>query len=101
MMPAFQRYDSMLSAYGATMGQLYYYKALEEQGVLRWIKHAGALDAHVKAWTEANSDHAPLGFILSMEGADPVLHPEQVRNPDMVADSGLSRSSFIPGWLKR
>jgi membrane dipeptidase len=79
MMPAFQRYDSMLSAYGATMGQLYYYKALEQQGVLRWIKDADALDAHVKAWTEGDSDHEPLGFILSMEGADPVLHPEQVQ----------------------
>jgi membrane dipeptidase len=79
LMPAFQRYDSMVSAYGATMGQLWYYRALEEQGLLRWIKDAAALDAHVKAWTEGNSDHQPLGFILSMEGADPVLHPEQVQ----------------------
>ncbi len=80
MMPAFQRYDNMNVAYAATMGQLYYYKALEEQGVLRWIKDAAALDAHIKAWTEGNGDHEPLGFILSMEGADPVLHPEQVQD---------------------
>src|SRR6516162_4552391 len=71
MMPAFQRYDSMVSAYGATMGQLHYYRALEQQGLLRWIKDATALDAHVKAWTSPNSDREPLGFILSMEGADP------------------------------
>ena len=37
------------------------------------------VDAHVKAWTEGDSEHEPLGFILSMEGADPVLHPEQVQ----------------------
>src|SRR4029077_10920612 len=79
LMPAFQRYDSMVSAYGATMGQLWYYRALEEQGVLRWIKDGAALDAHVQAGTSGNSDHEPLGFILSMEGADPVLHPEQVQ----------------------
>jgi membrane dipeptidase len=79
MMPAFQRYGSMSSAYAAAMGQLYYYKALEQQGLLRWIKDAAGLDRHVKAWTEGNSEHEPLGFILSMEGADPVLHPEQVQ----------------------
>jgi membrane dipeptidase len=69
----------MVSSYGAVMGQLYYYRALEQQGLLRWIKDAAALDAHVKAWTEGNADREPLGFILSMEGADPVLHPEQVQ----------------------
>jgi membrane dipeptidase len=78
MMPAFQRYDSMVSAYGAVMGQMCYYRALEEQGLLRWIKDAATLDAHVKAWTEGRGENEPLGFILSMEGADPVLHPEQV-----------------------
>jgi membrane dipeptidase len=78
MMPAFQRYDNMNVAYAATMGQLHYYKALEEQGVLRWIKNSGTLVEHVKAWTEGNADHEPLGFILSMEGADPVLSPEQL-----------------------
>jgi membrane dipeptidase len=79
LMPAFSRYDTMDAAYAATMGQLYYYQALVEQGHLRWIKDAASLDAHVRAWTEGNADKEPLGFILSMEGADPVLYPEQVQ----------------------
>jgi membrane dipeptidase len=79
LMPAFQRYDSMVSAYGATMGQLAYYRALEERGVLRFIKDAKSLLNHVRAWTEGNAEREPLGFILSMEGADPVLAPEQVQ----------------------
>lgn len=77
MMPAFQRYDNMDAAYGATMGQLAYYQALTEQGYLRWIKDAAGLKAHVADWL-AGKD-APLGFILSMEGADPILYPEQVQ----------------------
>src|SRR4051812_33509045 len=48
MMPAFSRYDNMDAAYAATMGQLYYYRALEEQGHLRWIKDAAALEHHVR-----------------------------------------------------
>ncbi len=79
LMPAFQRYDSMLHAYAAGMGQIAYYRALEEQGVLRWIKDAATLEAHVRAWTEGRGEQEPLGFILSMEGADPVLAPEQVQ----------------------
>ncbi|MFO0880147.1 MAG: membrane dipeptidase [Gemmataceae bacterium] len=79
MMPAFSRYETMDAAYAATMGQLYYYRALEQQGYLRWIKDAAALDQHVRVWLEGDASVAPLGFILSMEGADPVLFPEQVQ----------------------
>jgi membrane dipeptidase len=78
MMPAFSRYDSMDCAYAATMGQLFYYQALVEQGQLRWIKDAAALESHVRAWTEGSADKEPLGFILSMEGADPILSPADV-----------------------
>jgi membrane dipeptidase len=77
LMPAIQRYEHMEAAYAAAHGQMAYYRSLERRGVLRWIKDAPALDAHVRAW-EADADKQPLGFILSMEGADSVLSPEQV-----------------------
>src|SRR5690348_13988231 len=76
LMPAVQRYERMEAAYAAAHGQMAYYRILEQQGVLRWIKDVPSLDAHVRAWN-ANPDSEPLGFILSMEGADPVLSPEQ------------------------
>lgn len=77
-MPPIQRFMSMEAAYGAAHGQLAYYRALEQQGLLRWIKDTQALDAHVRAWEANENGPEPLGFILSMEGADPVLSPEQV-----------------------
>jgi membrane dipeptidase len=77
MMPALQRYEHMEAAYAAAHGQLAYYRALEEEGLLRRITDAATLRNHVRAWQE-DADHQPLGFILSMEGADPVLRPEQV-----------------------
>lgn len=85
MMPAFQRYTSMPAAYAAAHGQLAYYRALEQEGVLRWIKDWPTLEAHVRAWLPYADGTGkqppatlPLGFILSMEGADPVLTPEQI-----------------------
>jgi membrane dipeptidase len=78
-MPAIQRYSSMAAAYAAAYGQLAYYRALEQEGLLRWIKDAPTLEAHVRAWRNNEGNAAePLGFILSMEGADPVLSPDQV-----------------------
>jgi membrane dipeptidase len=77
-MPAIQRYSSMEAAYGAAYGQLAYYRALEQEGWLRWIKDYSTLEAHVRAWQKPDTDREPLGFILSMEGADPVLSPAQV-----------------------
>jgi membrane dipeptidase len=77
-MPAIQRYASMEAAYAAAYGQLAYYRVLEQQGVLRWIKDAPTLEAHVRAWESDEGENVPLGFILSMEGADPVLSPDQV-----------------------
>jgi membrane dipeptidase len=44
-MPPIQRYTSMQAAYGAAHGQLAYYRTLEQQGFLRWIKDWPTLDA--------------------------------------------------------
>jgi membrane dipeptidase len=77
--PAFQRYSSMNAAYGAAYGQLAYYRGLEQEGLLRFIKDWPALESHVSAWKrDEQSTTLPPGFILSMEGADPVLRPDQV-----------------------
>src|SRR5262249_19801308 len=78
LIPSVQRYSSMQAAYASAHGQLAYYRALEQEGILRWITDAPTLDAHIRAWQENENGDEPLGFILSMEGAGPVLSPEQV-----------------------
>jgi membrane dipeptidase len=76
--PSFQRFNAMQAAYGAAQGQLAYYRALEQKGILRWIRDAQSLKRHVASWQTGETSES-LGFILSMEGADPVLAPEQVQ----------------------
>ncbi len=80
MMPPIQRYESMPAAYAAARGQLAYYESMVQEGQLRFIKNAKDLKNHVKNWQDNVSDAEPLGFILSMEGADPVLEPSQVQH---------------------
>jgi len=83
-------YGSPAQAYGIARGQLAYYRALEAQGHIRIITNVRELDAHVADWTEWDSklelaligDEAatpPLGFVISMEGADPILSPNQLQ----------------------
>jgi membrane dipeptidase len=53
-------------------GQLAYYELLERRGLLKMIRTAAELDAHWATWADL-STQAPVGFILAMEGADPIV----------------------------
>jgi membrane dipeptidase len=70
-------YSTQAIAYGHAQGQLAYYRLLEAQGHLRFISTRTELAAHFAAWQQAPAA-TPLGIILSMEGADPIVGPEQV-----------------------
>jgi membrane dipeptidase len=71
-------YNSPDIASAVAQGQLAYYRLLEEQGEVRLVADWPALEAHLGQWEEAVEERPPLGFILAMEGADPILSPEQV-----------------------
>ena len=75
-------YASPAQSYGVAQGQLAYYRALEHDGHIRIIGDRATLDSHVadwEAWEEEGSDDTPpLGFVISMEGADPILKPDQL-----------------------
>jgi membrane dipeptidase len=64
-------------AYAACHAQLAYYRLMERRGELRMIATAAELDEHWQLWRETTPDarqKLPIGAILSMEGADPILH---------------------------
>jgi len=64
-------------SYAKAQGQLAYYRVLEAQGKVQILGDWPAIEAHVRAWEEKGTSE-PLGMILSMEGADPIVWPEQV-----------------------
>ncbi len=78
-------YLSPAQARGSALGQLHYYRGLEQLGEVRVIADADGLARHMAEWEawEAgdNSQPAsapPLGFVISMESADPILSPDQL-----------------------
>ena len=70
-------YSSPEIAYAVAQGQLAYYRVLASQGRVRMISDRETLDAHLGAWNDPGDGEPPLGFVLSMEGADPIVSPAQ------------------------
>ena len=75
-------------AHGIAKGQLAYYHALERQGHIRLIRTLPQLDAHMAEWTAWDAQYPgeeadaspPLGAVISMESADAVLEPTELRD---------------------
>ena len=77
-------FGSPVQAYGIAQGQLAYYHGLAAAGHARVITTPEDLESHIAAWRTWERDvndtdsTPPLGFVLSMEGADPILQPDQL-----------------------
>jgi len=76
-------YSSGDGAYAAAQGHLAYYRILAQRGEARLLRTRAEVAGHFAQWTATDAAGAdptslPIGFILGMEGADPILWPEQV-----------------------
>jgi membrane dipeptidase len=60
-------------AWAQTQGQLAWYRAMEEAGQMRQIKDAEGLRKHVQLWESGSTERGPIGYILSLEGADSIV----------------------------
>jgi len=85
-------------AYGFAMGCLAYYRQLEAEGHCRIIADWPGLERHVQEWETRGRDQTPLGFIISMEGADPIVAPAQV---PAWFDAGLRVVSLVHYGVSR
>ncbi|MFZ0217517.1 MAG: membrane dipeptidase [Candidatus Dormiibacterota bacterium] len=78
-------FRSAAQAHGAARGQFAYYDALQRLGHVRVLTEPAALADHIAAWraweeTPSPNPNAapPIGLVLSMESADPVLTPDDL-----------------------
>ena len=67
------------AAHAVAAGQLAWYLELQRQGEVRLIESAPQLDRHDAAW-RASAGTEPIGLILTMEGADPIVSPDQLHH---------------------
>ena len=60
-------------AWAETQAQLAWYKAMEACGEMKMIKDIDALETHVSVCLNDATAKKPLGYILSLEGADSLI----------------------------
>ena len=70
-------YGTQRMAYAWAQGQLAYYRILAQQGEIKLIRTSNELEAHWQNWEQHRAETTPVGVILSMECADPIVEPSQ------------------------
>ena len=78
-------WNSPEQAWAQTQGQLAWYQIMESQNELVQIKNRSALLSHLDAW-QKTSQSTPLGYVLSLEGADSIVSLEHL---DIMYEKGL------------
>jgi membrane dipeptidase len=84
-------WQSPEQAWAQTQGQLAWYRAMEECGQLVQLRTWPEVEAHAAKWKNATAEEAarlPIGYLLSLEGADSILswkHLERSRADGLIA----------------
>jgi membrane dipeptidase len=65
------------TCYAMAHAQLAYYRACQQRGWLRSLRTAAELQQHWASYRQSPKT-TPLGYLLTMEGADPLLEPETI-----------------------
>jgi membrane dipeptidase len=83
-------------AWAQTQGQLAWYRAMEECGELAQIRNRADLDRHLAAWN-ASPNTMPIGYILSLEGADSILSMKHLERSFEQGLRALGPAHYGPG----
>ncbi|HKO82024.1 MAG TPA: membrane dipeptidase, partial [Chitinophagaceae bacterium] len=85
-------------AWAQTQGQLAWYKAMEEEGEMVQITNLAALEKHIALWMNDHSpSQKPIGFILSLEGADSIITLKHLERAYQYGLRALGPAHYGPG----
>jgi membrane dipeptidase len=90
-------WHSQEQAWAQTQGQLSWYRAMEERGELAPICDAEALDRHLTLWRDGAPADAPIGYVLSLEGADSVRSPGHLERAYAQGLRAVGPAHYGPG----
>ncbi|MBW7891234.1 MAG: membrane dipeptidase, partial [Chitinophagaceae bacterium] len=97
-------WHSPQQAWAMTQAQLAWYREMEALGEMVQITNLTQLDAHLKVWEDdsTSDDKKPVGYILSLEGADSLvdisyLHKAYSYGLRAVGPAHFSKGRYAPG----
>lgn len=83
-------------AWAQTQGQLAWYQSMEAAGEMVQIKNLASLNNHLKNW-ENDSQTTPIGYILSLEGADSIVTLDHLEKSYEVGLRAIGPAHYGPG----
>ena len=116
-------WHSPWQAWAQTQGQLAWYKAMEEAGEMVMIKDLPGLEEHINRWmwqggaagaagggkpagavgadksagAAGPAGNLPIGYMLSLEGADSIIHPDYLQRAHEYGLRALGPAHYGPG----
>jgi membrane dipeptidase len=94
-------WHSQEQAWAQSQGQLAWYRAMEEAGEMVQIADGPSLERHLEQWTRTGTngeaEKAPIGYILSLEGADSILTPEHLERAWAQGLRAVGPAHYGPG----
>lgn len=91
-------WNSPEQAWAQTQGQLAWYKAMEMAGELEMITTRSGLNSLVERSQAGDAPwHGPIGYILSLEGADSLISPEFVERAYAYGLRAIGPGHYGPG----
>lgn len=91
-------WHSPQQAWAQTQGQLAWYNQMEEEGELVQINTLEKLEKHVESWINGGPhDKKPIGYILSLEGADSIVTLHHLEKAYRKGLRALGPAHYGPG----
>ncbi|MES2794335.1 MAG: membrane dipeptidase [Bacteroidota bacterium] len=91
-------WQSPEQAWAQTQGQLAWYQAMEAAGEMKQITNLKELEAHLAFWNDGqSSDNKPIGYILSLEGADSLIDVSYVEKAFNYGLRAIGPAHYGPG----
>lgn len=94
-------WHSPQQAWAQTQGQLAWYKAMEEAGEMTMIRDLPSLEKHLDLWASepraGEPDTRPIGYILSLEGADSIVTPDYLHRAHAYGLRAIGPAHYGPG----
>ncbi len=85
-------------AWAQTQGQLAWYQAMEAAGEMVQINNLETLDQHLELWNNSSPNATkPVGYILSLEGADSIINIDYVEQAWNDGLRALGPAHYGPG----
>jgi membrane dipeptidase len=90
-------WNSPEQAWAQTQAQLAWYKVMEEEGELFQVIDLNTLDYHLDRWNHPGKHHHPIGYVLSLEGADSIVTLKHLEKAFMYGLRAVGPGHYGPG----